>query len=461
MDGTTARDKLLSPDATNPQVGPLSPQYRALTLGMVAMITLVAFEALAVATAMPTVAHALNGLRLYALVFASTLGASVIGIVLAGPWCDSSGPARPLTWGLAAFVGGLIIAGLAQNMMVLLIGRTVQGFGNGIISVALYAVIGKAYPESLRPKIFSAFSAGWVVPSMIGPAISGLIVQHFNWRVIFLIVPVIALPFAWFMRPALLQLPRGNAAPHASHRALSFALITAFGLCLLHLAGQEQGSTLVAMLLPALALVFAGTWQLLPKGTLLAGRGLPTVLLLRALGASCFFGTETFLPLMLTRIRGISPMWAGFSLTIGAVGWASASWFQGHGRYTLTRPQLLKLGMAMMCSGCLLVTATLSAAVPVQLVAVGWLATGLGMGLLFPSLAVLLLKLSPPEAHGRNASALQLCDSISIATVLAVGGSIYAALLTRSEHTAFLLIFLTSALLALMGVLISHRVQPA
>jgi len=58
--------------------GVLSPQYRALTIGMVALITLVAFESLAVATAMPTVAQALDGLRLYALAFggplASTLG---------------------------------------------------------------------------------------------------------------------------------------------------------------------------------------------------------------------------------------------------------------------------------------------------------------------------------------------------------------------------------------------------
>ena len=61
-------------------------------------------EALAVAAAMPTVAEALDGLRLYALAFGGTLATSVIGMTLAGRWADRHGPARPLWYGLACFV---------------------------------------------------------------------------------------------------------------------------------------------------------------------------------------------------------------------------------------------------------------------------------------------------------------------------------------------------------------------
>ncbi|MBN4973375.1 MFS transporter, partial [Stenotrophomonas maltophilia] len=62
----------------------LSARYRATTIGMVALVALHAFEALAVAAAMPTVAEALDGLRLYALAFGGTLATSVIGMTLAG-----------------------------------------------------------------------------------------------------------------------------------------------------------------------------------------------------------------------------------------------------------------------------------------------------------------------------------------------------------------------------------------
>ncbi len=181
----------------------LSARYRATTLGMVALVALHAFEALAVAAAMPTVAEALSGLRLYALAFGGTLATSVIGMTLAGRWADRQGPARPLWYGLACFVLGLLLAGFAVRMGMLVAGRLLQGLGAGAISVSLYVMVGRSYPEHLRPKVFAAFSAGWVVPSMVGPALSGLIVQHLGWRWVFLAVPLLAVPAALLLRPAL------------------------------------------------------------------------------------------------------------------------------------------------------------------------------------------------------------------------------------------------------------------
>ena len=160
----------------------LAPRYRATTLGMVALVSLSAFEALAIAAAMPTVATALNGLPLYAFAFGSTLATSVVGMTVAGRWCDRRGPAGALWGGLACFVVGLLLAGLAIGMPMLIAGRLVQGLGAGALSVSLYVLVGRQYPQALRPKIFAAFSAGWVVPSLIGPALSGLVVEHLGWR---------------------------------------------------------------------------------------------------------------------------------------------------------------------------------------------------------------------------------------------------------------------------------------
>ncbi|KAG1553069.1 hypothetical protein G6F50_013075 [Rhizopus delemar] len=115
----------------------LSARYRATTIGMVALVALHAFEALAVAAAMPTVAEALDGLRLYALAFGGTLATSVIGMTLAGRWADRHGPARPLWYGLACFVLGLLLAGFAMRMGMLVAGRLLQGLGAGAISVSL------------------------------------------------------------------------------------------------------------------------------------------------------------------------------------------------------------------------------------------------------------------------------------------------------------------------------------
>lgn len=81
-----------TPSPGTPAESVLSPRYRASTLGMVALISLIAFEALAVTTAMPTVARELDGLKLYALAFGSVLATSIIGMTLAGRWTDARGP---------------------------------------------------------------------------------------------------------------------------------------------------------------------------------------------------------------------------------------------------------------------------------------------------------------------------------------------------------------------------------
>jgi MFS family permease len=57
---------------------------------------------------------------------------------------------------------GLLLAGFATRMGMLVAGRLMQGLGAGAISVSLYVMVGRSYPEHLRPKVFAAFSqAGW------------------------------------------------------------------------------------------------------------------------------------------------------------------------------------------------------------------------------------------------------------------------------------------------------------
>ena len=56
----------------------------ALTAGAVALVSLAAFEALAVSTVMPAVVADLDGLPFYALGFGAPLAASVAGMAVAG-----------------------------------------------------------------------------------------------------------------------------------------------------------------------------------------------------------------------------------------------------------------------------------------------------------------------------------------------------------------------------------------
>ncbi|MFZ0160789.1 MAG: MFS transporter, partial [Kineosporiaceae bacterium] len=172
-----------------------SAAHRTTTTAIVAVVLLVAFEAYAVVTAMPVAAQALGGVRDYGLAFSLFMTTSLLGIVLAGGWNDRHGPAAPMLIGLATFAVGLVLCGLAGSFAVLLAGRAVSGLGAGLEMVSLYVLVAGAYPDQLQPRVFGVISAGWVLPSLIGPPIAGFLATQISWRAVFLAVPpLVALP---------------------------------------------------------------------------------------------------------------------------------------------------------------------------------------------------------------------------------------------------------------------------
>ncbi|MEO6065997.1 MAG: MFS transporter, partial [Lysobacterales bacterium] len=169
---STTRPTLIATDTAS-DASLLSPGWRNISIGSIGLCSMLAFEGMGVATGMPAVAAALDGMSLYALAFAGTLAASVVAMVWAGPECDRHGPFRPMAGGMLLFGTGLLISGLAGSMPALIIGRIIQGFGVGSLGVALYVATARAIPAALHPRLFAMFSSAWVVPALIGPAISG------------------------------------------------------------------------------------------------------------------------------------------------------------------------------------------------------------------------------------------------------------------------------------------------
>ena len=169
----------------------LSGGYRGATIGSFALVFLAAFEALAVATVMPTVSAELDGRAWFAAAFSAALAASLVGMVVVGLWADRRGAVRPLLAAVALFGVGLLAAGLAPTMPVLVAGRVLQGLGGGGLTVALYVLVAQVYDDVDRPRILGAFAAAWVLPGLVGPFASGLVADTIGWRWVFLGVLVL------------------------------------------------------------------------------------------------------------------------------------------------------------------------------------------------------------------------------------------------------------------------------
>ncbi|MET9221627.1 MFS transporter [Streptomyces sp. NPDC003300] len=461
--------------------------YRALTLGIVSVVLMIAFEATAVGTAMPIAARELDGLGLYAFAFSGYFTTSLLAMVVSGQWCDRSGPLPPLAAGIGGFAAGLVISGTAQSMWPFVLGRAVQGLGGGLVIVALYVVVGRAYPERLRPSVMAAFAASWVVPSIVGPLVSGTVTEHLGWRWVFLAIPVlVALPLAVMLPPlrraahapdpapeTLPEAPEPVAPPVRDGRRIWYAVALATGAALLQYAGQDISPLSVIPAVAGIVLLVPSALRLLPPGTFRAVRGLPTVILMRGIAAGTFIAAESFIPLMLVTQRGLSATMAGLSLAGAGLTWALGSYVQARPRLAPVRERLAQFGMvlsaAAICGACL----ALVQSVPVWIVAVAWCAGGLGMGLVISTLSVLMLEQSAPAEAGANSAALQVSDALSNVLLVAAAGTVFAALgggtvgatadastTTTAHPAAFAAVFLPAAALALVGAFVAGRLRP-
>jgi MFS family permease len=373
------------------------------------------------------------------------------------------------------FVAGLLLAGSAQDMTVLVVARAVQGFGAGLNTVALYVVVARAFPRALRPRVFAALSGAWVLPALVGPPVAGLLVDHLSWRWVFYGVVPLTLVATALVLPRLRHLPDREVEPgeqgaeRGERGALPAAVGAAVGAGALQYAGQELGS-LPAAVTAGLAvggglLLGSCVTRLLPRGSLRLRRGLPTIVLLRGVFSGAFFSAEAFILLMLIDHRGLSTTAAGASLTCGALTWFVGSWYQGRPGLRLPRPTLVALGSALVAVGILVATGALLPAVPTPWAAVtagaGWLVAGLGMGLGVTSLSVLLFEASPLAEQGANSAALQVSDSLGSILMLGLAGAVFAGLHDKGyDGLVFLAIYLISASLAALGALVGRRATP-
>ncbi len=436
--------------------GILSRPYLLATVGACALVFLSAFESLAVTTIMPLVSRDLDGASLYAMAFAGPLATGVMGMVAAGNWSDRRGPAAPLYSSVALFVVGLLIAGTAGTMEMLVLGRLVQGLGGGAMTVALYVLVARVYPPALHPKIFAAFAASWVVPSLVGPFAAGVVAQLSSWHWVFLGVVGLVVPALLMVVPAVRGMnsePAAEPVPWAFGR-MGWAALAAAAVLGLNLSAEVPGVG-GAIAVVALVIALVAVRPLVPRGTLTARRGLPSVILVRGLASAAFFGAEVYLPYLLTERYTFTPTFAGLTLTGAALAWAGASAIQGRLGARLADDLAVKIGALLVLIAVISTLVTAAFALPAAVAIAGWILAGGGMGLMYPRLSVMTLALSTEENQGFNSAAMSISDSLGGALSLAATGLVFAAFTTTNSFAG---VFALTAIIAVVGVVIAPRV---
>jgi MFS family permease len=441
------------------------PALRATSFGLLILVTLIAFEAMAVSAALPTAARAVHGLGSIGWAFTGFLVANVVGMVASAQLSDGRGPRLPLTAGLLCFLGGLVLSGTATTMAQFVAGRLVQGFGSGLIITAIYVVIGQVFPERLRPSVFAATSSAWVVPALVGPAVAGALAQHASWRWVFLGLLPFGLVGGVLMVPVLRALHApGRRGALARPRRLLCALAVAAGIAALEQAGQHPSAAAVAIAAGGVLALVVGLRPLVPAGTFRIRPGVAAPVALRGLLAGAFFGVESMVPLSLSLQHGYGATVAGLPLAVSGFSWAAGSWWQGrvddatepHRRITLIRVGFVLMALAAAGMGAAAVPA-----LPGWIAFPAWLTAGLGAGFAMSSVSVLLLNYTTDADRGADSAALQLSDATASAITTGVAGVLVAAAArgTISDTAAFVTLDLALAGVAVVGAVAAGRAR--
>jgi MFS family permease len=424
------------------------PELRVLTVGLVSTVTLVASEAQAVTTIAPTMTADLGGLSLYGWVTGAFFLTTVIGLVLSGSAMDRIGPVRPFLAGLALFGLGLAVAATAATMYLVIVGRALQGAGNGAITTVVFGMIGRAYPRELRPKVFAVNSTAWLLPSLCGPSVAAFVAEGVGWRWVFGgLIPLVALaggiaahalrrrgqlPGAGDGQRAQDHAPDGTGSAAVDRGGDGNQLVLALRLAVgatLALAGLTARSPLgIPGVAAGLLLGVGPLRRLLPAGTLRARPGAPAAVATRGLLAFAFFGAETFVPLTIATVRHEPVSITGVAVTAAAIMWTFGSWTQARLASGRSGRFLAIVGVSVVVVGIAGAgTLLLIPAVPVAAGIVAYALAGFGIGLCYSPIMNVVLNAAPPGRQGNASSAVSLSDNLGVAFGAGLGGVVVAA----------------------------------
>jgi len=292
-----------------------------------AAMFMIAIEATIVSTAMPQIAGQLGDLHLYSWVFSSFLLTQTATTVVFGKLADLYGRKPVLLVGIAVFLVGTVLCGLAWSMPSLIAFRLLQGVGAGAIQPVGLTVVGDLYSVQERGKIQGYLASVWGISSVLGPLAGGLIIQHLSWSWIFWInLPVGLVAAAGFIA----FLHEGVGREKQSVDTLGAALFT-LAVASLMVALTEFGTSdhAYAFAAAGVCVVSAALFVAQERRArapmmdfgLWARRSIATANVATLLSGMTVIGLTAFLPMYVQGVLGQSALVAGFTLTMMVLGW--------------------------------------------------------------------------------------------------------------------------------------------
>jgi EmrB/QacA subfamily drug resistance transporter len=407
---------------------------------MALMLTtsLIALDTTVIATAVPSIVKDLGGFSQFPWLFSIYLLTQAVTVPLYGKFADMVGRRPVIFFGIAAFLVGSILCGIAWSMPALIVARAVQGIGAGAVQPISMTVVGDLYSLEERARVQGYLASVWGASSVLGPAFGALFSEYLSWRWIFFI----NLPLGTM---AMLMLARSfrEEVERRAHRVdYTGAVLLMTGCSLVILGLLEGGVSWAWASRPSIAILAAGTAAVvvfllverraaepvLPlwvfrRRTLVSGN-----LVALAVGA-LLIGLTSYVPTYVQGVLGTGAVAAGFAVAALTLGWPLAAGNSGRLYLRIGFRDTALIGSALVILGAFL-CAQLGAHSHVWQVAAACAVMGLGLGFASSPTVVAVQSVVGWDRRGVVTGTNMFCRAIGSAVGVAVFGAIANATLS-------------------------------
>lgn len=413
--------------------------------GLMAVMLLASLDQTIVSTALPTIVGELHGVTHMAWVTTAYILAATVVMPVYGRLGDLLGRKNLYIGGIIIFLVGSAIAGSAQDMATLIIGRAVQGLGGGGLMITSQAIVADLVPPRQRAKYMAPIGVIFGLAAVVGPLLGGWFTDSVGWRWCFWInLPVGLVALA--VCAVALNLPR--KALKATIDYLGITLMTAAVVSTVLVA--DWGGTDYAWsdpLILGLAGAGVGFWTLFLYSQ---SRVAEPIIPLRLFRSPIFniatlvgmivigvgmFAVVSYMPTYLQMVYGVTATESGWLLLPMVVGLMGASLPVGQRMSRTGRYRIYPIAGSLVIAVTALMLSTIEVDTPLALLCGYFFLTGVGIGLMSQTLVLAVQNAFPAEDVGTATSANNFFREIGATVGTAAVGAVFTSRLTDQLGT--------------------------
>ncbi len=331
---------------------------------------------------------------------------------------DMVGYRRVFLAGSAVSAAGLLLCALSPSYAMLLVGRTMQGVGAGLVLSCGPALATSLQPEAMRARVLGLYTMLYSAGFAFGPAIAGVLVGWFGWQSVFWFrVPIAAAAFAGTL--ALPHAPRREGAQRFDGLGAALLILGMAASVLAidrlqHLDAGRVWPAVASVLAAALLWGFARQERRTPQPILDLGLfrlpGFARVTLAAALANLACFVVLLLLPFYLATALGLGPRPIGAVLASTAVGLVTASPVAGAIAGRIGPRKLMLAGCTAIAVG----LAVVALAPPLGCIVAALLVQGFGQGLFMVAFLDVVTATLPAHSRGVAGSLGMLTRTLGV-----------------------------------------------